>query len=70
MDAPVWSNDLLYLREMIYTIIVTVGMIWICFYFSRKSDRRRAARVAKGLPPTRSLSATKHGPTKPTRPRP
>jgi hypothetical protein len=69
MDAPVWSNDLLYLKEMIYTIIITVGMIWVCFYFTRKADRRRAARVAHGLPPTKGLAATKQSPAKPTRPR-
>ncbi len=53
MDAPVWSNDLLYLREMILTIAITVGMTWLCFYISRKADRKRAARIAQGLPPTK-----------------
>jgi hypothetical protein len=50
MDAPVWSNDLLYLKEMVLTMVITAGLTWLCFYYSRKADRRRAARVAHGLP--------------------
>jgi hypothetical protein len=48
MDAPVWSNDLLYLGEMILTLAVTTAIIVVCFYFSRREDRRRAARLAHG----------------------
>lgn len=54
MDAPVWSNDLLYLRLMIVTIVITVALTAFCFYLSSRADRRRATRIAQGLPPTKS----------------
>jgi hypothetical protein len=57
VDAPVWSNDLLYLREMILTIAVTAALTWYCFYISRKADRKRAARIAQGLPPTKRTAS-------------
>jgi hypothetical protein len=58
MDAPVWSNDLLYLKEMILTSVVTAAIIYGCFYLSRRADRRRTDRVAHGLPATKSPTAS------------
>ncbi len=46
MDAPIWSNDLLYLRELIIIMTITVVMIGVCFYFSKRADGRRALRAA------------------------
>jgi hypothetical protein len=59
MDAPVWSNDLLYLREMIVIMIITVALTWGCFYLSKRADRRRAERVAHGLPAAKRPYATR-----------
>ncbi len=47
MDAPVWNNDLLYLKESILTLVVTAILIGVCFYYSRRSDRRRALRLQR-----------------------
>ncbi len=58
MDAPVWTNDLLYLKEMILTMVVTTGVTLLCFYYSRKADRKRAARLAHGLPPVKRPQQT------------
>jgi hypothetical protein len=55
MDAPIWSNDMLYLQEMLLTFAVTAVITWVCFYLSRRADRERKRRVAQGLP------ASKHG---------
>ncbi len=46
MDAPIWSNDLLYLKEMIAIFIITAVITVYCFRVSRKSDRQRALRMA------------------------
>ncbi len=46
MDAPVWSNDLLYLKETIVIMLITVAITWWAFYVSKRSDRRRAMRLA------------------------
>lgn len=47
MDAPIWSNDLLYLGQMIITISITVALTAGCFYLSKRADRRRALRLAR-----------------------
>lgn len=44
MDAPVWSNDILYFWEFVATIMITLLMVGVCFYISRNADHRRAAR--------------------------
>ena len=59
MDSPVWSNDILYLKEMVATITVTVGITLWCFYLSRRADRRRADRLAHGLPAAKRTYATR-----------
>ena len=59
MDAPVWTNDLLYLKEMIATIIVTVALTLGCFYLSRRADRKRADRLAHGLPAAKRAYPTR-----------
>ena len=46
MDAPIWSNDLLYVRELIIIMTITAIMIGVCFYFSKRDDRKRAVRAA------------------------
>lgn len=46
MDSPIWSNDLLYVQELIVITIVTVAITAYCFMVSRRADRRRAARLA------------------------
>jgi hypothetical protein len=62
MDSPVWSNDILYLKEMILTIVVTVAIIVVCFYLSRRADHRRADRLAHGLPATKRPTTTTRPP--------
>ena len=66
MDAPVWSNDLLYLKLMILTIAITVVVTAFCMYISSRADKRRAARIAHGLPP-HPLSSNTPQPPKRTR---
>jgi hypothetical protein len=46
MDAPIWSNDLLYVRELIIIMTITAIMIGVCFYFSKRDDRKRSLRAA------------------------
>lgn len=46
MDAPVWTNDLVYLDQMVITILITIAIIGFCFYISKRADRRRDLRVA------------------------
>ena len=57
MDAPVWSNDLLYLKEMIVIMLITIAVTWWAFYVSKRSDRRRALRLAaqKAQPPASNV---------------
>ncbi|MBA3826164.1 MAG: hypothetical protein H0X24_19975 [Ktedonobacterales bacterium] len=59
MDSPVWSNDILYLKEMIATISVTIAITIGCFYLSRRADRKRADRLAHGLPAAKRPYATR-----------
>ncbi len=59
MDSPVWSNDILYLKEMVATITVTVAITLGCFYLSRRADRKRADRLAHGLPAAKRPYATR-----------
>ena len=47
MDSPIWSNDLLYVKELIIIIIISVAMIVICTYVSKRDDRKRALRTAR-----------------------
>jgi|GEM_PF-4601371 len=52
MENPVYSNDLVYLRELIIIMIVTTAIIYGCFYISKKADRRRARRIGTPLATT------------------
>lgn len=47
MDAPVWTNDLVYLDQMVITMVITVALIVFCFYISKRADRRRNLRMAQ-----------------------
>jgi preprotein translocase subunit YajC len=47
MDAPIWSNDALYLREMIVILSLTAIITFACFYISKRSDRRRQQRLSQ-----------------------
>jgi hypothetical protein len=51
MDAPIWTNDLVYLQQMILTMVVTAVIIGVCFYLSKRSDRRYVMRAARGARP-------------------
>jgi hypothetical protein len=46
MDNPSWSNDILYLQQVIIVLIVTVIITAICFYISKRADKRRALRLS------------------------
>jgi hypothetical protein len=59
MDSPVWSNDIQYLKEMILTIAVTIAITLWCFYLSKRADRKRADRLAHGLPAAKRQYATR-----------
>jgi Flp pilus assembly protein TadB len=49
MDAPIWSNDLLYVRELLIIMTISAVMIGVCFYFSKRNDRKRALRTAHAI---------------------
>jgi hypothetical protein len=50
MDSPVWSNDLLYVKELIIILIISVAMIAVCFRVSKRDDRRHMTRAAVRQP--------------------
>lgn len=56
MDAPVWSNDLVYLKETVIIMIVTVLMIAVCFYFTQRAERKRSYRLARARAQTPTAS--------------
>jgi hypothetical protein len=47
MDAPIWNNDILYLKEMIVILIMTVLITVCCFYLSKRDDRRHLAHLSQ-----------------------
>ena len=49
MYSPVWSNDLLYLKECIIITILTIIITAVCFYISKRDDRKRSLRIANAL---------------------
>jgi hypothetical protein len=59
MDNPVWSNDILYLKEMLITIAASILITIGCFRVSRRADRKRADRLAHGLPAAKRTYATR-----------